>query len=162
MDILYSTHTKLTYEEYLRMYKFSRRKMKIIGIALTVFEALSAILLSVICFFHGFDARVILSWVLFAVFVGVELYQERVIPKKYFESFKSGSNGELTINFYSDRLEQVAEKGNVILRYDEIYKIYETKMNFYILISAREVIIIAKENCRDELCEFIRGKMRRK
>mgnify|MGYP003305682378 CR=1 FL=1 len=51
-----------------------------------------------------------------------------------------------------------SDMGKVVLKDDEIYKLYETKTNFYILLNAKEVMIIVKENCSEELCEFIRNK----
>ena len=73
-----------------------------------------------------------------------------------FYSNKILADREETVSFYDDFL--VADRGvlNVRYAYDKIYEVNESKTNFYIMLTAAEGLIILKENCSDELCEFVR------
>lgn len=76
--------------------------------------------------------------------------------RAYYNSGKAVQNLRQTVRFYSDRLECRGQNGVRVCRYDNICRIYETGTNFYIMIGAREGVILVKANCTPELTEFVR------
>ena len=48
--------------------------------------------------------------------------------------------------------------GNIKVEYTKLYKVLETKENFYLLIGRNQGIIIEKRNCSDKLIQFITDK----
>ena len=47
------------------------------------------------------------------------------------------------------------EKSESIVEYDKLYKIIETKTNFYLMIADNQGYIVSKANCSQELIDFI-------
>ena len=60
-----------------------------------------------------------------------------------------------TIEFYESQFISKTEKSEVIVKYEELYKILENKTNFYLMIADNQGYIVSKANCDNELIEFI-------
>ncbi len=80
--------------------------------------------------------------------------------KKEFRSSKLLQNTVTVFRFYEDRLESASDRGNSFVRYDELYRILETKTNFYLFISKGQALNVIKANCSEELIAFLHEKSR--
>ena len=58
--------------------------------------------------------------------------------------------------FYSDYLMTRTSGNETRLKYSEIYRILETKTNFYVLTAANQGTILVKKNCSPALIAFLR------
>ena len=65
------------------------------------------------------------------------------------------------ITFDSEKLEQISNVGSIKASYDEIYRIFETDKNFYILISDNLAINVRKANCSDGLITLLQDLKQR-
>ena len=78
--------------------------------------------------------------------------------KKTYESNKAMKRNPVsTVYFYNEYLTETNSKGAVNLAYADIYKIVETKTNFYIMLAKNNGIIIVKQNCTPELIIFLQN-----
>lgn len=78
--------------------------------------------------------------------------------KKTYESNKAMKRNPVsTVYFYNEHLTETNSKGVVNLAYADIYKIVETKTNFYIMLAKNNGIIIVKQNCTPELIIFLQN-----
>lgn len=100
--------------------------------------------------YFGIASVVVLFIILIYCKISMNFY-----AKKMYEKIDTTNDVEFTLKFYEDCLEKTSELRNEIIKYDTIKQIIETRTNFYIL--TRYIIIIEKNNCSEELCEFIRG-----
>lgn len=66
-------------------------------------------------------------------------------------------DNQVTVRFYSDHLENDNDYSHSKFEYSMITRVHETERNFYIMISGAGGIIIAKQNCSDELMDYIRS-----
>ena len=63
---------------------------------------------------------------------------------------------ESAFSLYEDRFEEVYPDGALTVSYGELYKIYETKTNVYLMLGAEQGSILVKESCSKELLTFLR------
>lgn len=75
-----------------------------------------------------------------------------IIKKKY------SSNDSIIkkYTFLDDHFEETCGKEKKYINYHDTWRLIETKTTLYIMISKYDGFIIKKENCSDELLEFIR------
>lgn len=152
MEALYTTKTKITLDEIETMVKFSRRWQKYVTVPMMVF----CIAMILFCLYFSMYLGV-------AVFVALTLawaFSDRVTDKKtakkMYNSNQSMQNIELTYSFFEDYMVQESEIGRTEIKYADLYKVDESKTRFYIRNSKLTAFIVVKENCSEELCEFIR------
>ena len=81
--------------------------------------------------------------------------------KEYFKSNKVAQNSVINYTFEEDKIVIETERGSSFIKYDEVYKVYETKTNIYLFISNNQAYVIVKENCSDELTQFIKDMFRK-
>ena len=153
---MYKTQTKFTVDEMIKLnrtYFFKMQKFRLI--LMVLYE----LLLLWICL-SAFDLHWILIGFFFlflVIFVPVFWYLMFVTnSKKYFKSNKAAQYSILNYTFEEDKIVIETERGSSFIKYDEVYKIYETKTNFYLFISNKQAYVIVKENCSDELIQFIK------
>lgn len=82
--------------------------------------------------------------------------------KKTFYSNKLSANQHSFFEFYDDYFTEKTNEFNensssnfAKIRYDDLYKIIETKTNFYLFVGNILAYTIIKENCSAELIEFL-------
>ena len=157
-DILFQSKIKYTFEEYK---KFNRAvqngigKLRILEIALIAL----LILLAILEFISG-NMIIVIFYIIMAVLVPplLRLVSSNTEKKSYYSN-KNLQEAELTISFYDNYLEQANEIGCTKFKYDNIYKIIETKTNFYVMTASNQGIIIVKQNCSPDLIAFIKNIM---
>ncbi|SFG10081.1 YcxB-like protein [Oribacterium sp. WCC10] len=76
--------------------------------------------------------------------------------KKNYKSSKFLQTTVTTFKFAEDRFEAISERGHSVIRYDDLYKVIETKTNFYLYISNNQALTVIKANCSDELVSFLK------
>lgn len=65
------------------------------------------------------------------------------------------TNIESTINFYDDAIEQVNKYANTKIPYKDLYKLIDSKDNYYFLTGPNTGFNVIKANCSPELIDFI-------
>ncbi len=152
---MYKTKTKFTYEEFKRYEDECFKKKNLI---ITFISALILIIIGIFLTVSYKDYIFIIG-VSIGVLVGVigTIIRINNTIKKLWESNKIIQNAEVEYTFYDDHFEQKSNVSNSKIKYDMIYKIVETKTNFYIFISTNQGYIINKENCKEKLIELIRN-----
>lgn len=152
MEALFTTKTIIDYKEYKKYSKCllfaGKNKLRMMGLALFLVAMLAALYFLTDLFTMIFVA--IIYAIVFPVAYAVNL-------KKTYKSDKRISK-ERECSFYEDKLEiKVDSAGGGEYAYADLCDVYETKTNFYLMISTVQGIVIIKENCTPELIEFIRG-----
>ncbi len=155
MKPLFETKTEYSFDEYKKfiyVIQNSIFKMK----RTTIIYIVLMLALSVISFVskNYFLAAIyiVCTFIIPAIFYTVNLF----IIKKNFYSNKSLNEAVSVIKFYDKHLEMDNSYGHSQIEYDKLYKIIETKANFYLLISRNQGISVIKYNCQPELIEFLR------
>ena len=148
MDCLYKTKTVNTFEEYKRFSRillYKKRRI-IIYTLLAIFLILDSIVLENPIFMIFAIVYPILLW---------SLHNTQV--KKVFKTNKALKNAEVTFEFYDTHFIETNEYGNTKLEYTKLYKIIETKTNFYLMLAKNQGFILVKENFPEGLEEFLRN-----
>ena len=84
-------------------------------------------------------------------------YEIEVYAKKTYYSNKAITSCVADFEFYDNYVREITQNGETKLEYSKIYKIIETKTNFYIMASVNQGFIIVKSNCSDGLIDFIKS-----
>lgn len=152
MEPLFETKTIMTWEECRKMQEYRLRWIKFIRVPFLVLSLL--MILYALYFSLYLDALIFAAFFLYWFFG--DAFFVKMKAKKMYNSNKSIQNLELTYKFYEDGLIQESEIGRAEIKYTDLYKIGESKTNFYLRDSRVSAMIILKKNCSEELCEFIR------
>lgn len=149
---MYQTECKYTYDEFMKYEKSVAQKKMLIMLV-----ASSMILLTIY-------AVLIRSIIAVLVMAGIMVLMDSILLllnnkriKKLWNSSTSMQNKDVKYTFNDSNMEIENELGNSKIEYNSIYKIIETKTNFYIMISTVQGFIIVKENCSSELINFIKS-----
>lgn len=148
MESLYKTKTINTFEEYKRFtWALLLKKRTIITFA--IFE--------ILFLFFAWTLESI-YYLLFAILYPllIWLLQHRQI-KKIFKTNKMLQNEEVKFEFYDTYFTEESPYGNTRLEYNKLYKIVETKTNFYLMIAKNQGYILVKDNFPKGLEEFLRN-----
>ena len=77
--------------------------------------------------------------------------------RQSYNSNKMLRNKEVKILFHKDAVEVKSQNSNGVVKYADLYKIIETKTNFYLMAAENQGTIIVKANCDKKLIDFIRN-----
>lgn len=153
--MMYETKTKWTYEEikklnYASLVAVSRASLVtfiVLQIVLLIGVAVSALL--------NRDSWIFtfgLACILFPVFLYFSMNRQ---IKRSYESNKMIQKDVTTFQFRENEFEELSERGNKVIQYDELFAVQETKTNFYLYISKMQAYNIIKANCSPELISFL-------
>lgn len=149
MNFLYSATEKITLEEYKKFNLRLAKKHFISYCSFELFFILIAILLKSTYF-------TIVSVVYPIVIIALMIWWIKYSIKKNFESHKSLLNTEATHEFYDTYFISKSYMGETKLPYDKLYRIIETKTNFYFMLSKHQGIIIDKNSLPSDFEGFAR------
>ncbi len=147
MDALYTVKSEYTYKEYRKLsYCSMKASWGMIAIACAVLIALL-----VYDILQGY-------WFFACWITGALAFVWLLIEHRFKKAYKDGGykDDEVTICFYEDYMEGISKRGNTKVLYKNLYQVIETKTSFYIMMGNNMGFIAMKENCTEELCEFIR------
>lgn len=150
---MYQTELEYTYSEYMKLQKkiYGRRfniLFVMIGIIVVLIMGFSKELNQIIYFSIAFFSIVPLLIQIIVAIIGIKI------------GWALDKITDTTINkytFFEHHLEMKNDTGTYYVNYHDIYRIIETKTHFYLEIDKYHHFIIKKENCCDELIEFIRN-----
>ena len=151
---MYSTHTTYTYDEYKKLHEVAShsqlRQLKILIFLL-------ALTMGVFSFFatHSFYGPVLVLIVFALLFLSWRFIIDNAV-KKVWNSDKSMQNSSVQMVFDETGWCSTSERGSHTYKYDDVIKVVETKTNFYIFTAVNVATIIVKDNCSEELIDFIR------
>ncbi|MGE5456703.1 MAG: YcxB family protein [Ignavibacteriales bacterium] len=153
------TETKVTLREYKKMtksfpYKLWKRLI-IVSVIITAICSLAFIPPDPVSIFDFLlmDGIFIVCAALIIKTIDVILQKHNY--KKFFQI--NHDNVDYKISFYDDYFQKESINEIHKIKYNGIKKIKETDDNFYLLLNNRIIIIILKQNCTNELLEFIKN-----
>lgn len=164
MQPLFETQSVYTYEEYKRfnLEAMNLKKSLLIVTVEIVLLVLITIIGSTVGRVYGYFFPVAQFLFLFAVamfvFCLILYFAVLLNIKKTYESNSIlQKNPVSTVCFYNEYLTEANASSTTNLAYVDIYKIIETKTNFYIMIAKNQGIFILKQNCTPELITFLQS-----
>lgn len=164
MEPLFITQSVCTYEEYKRFNLAIMNLRNVISIFAgnIVLLALMAVTISVTRTMYGYSNPISRFFFFLAValllFCLLFLLATLLSIKTTYDSNRAiQKNPVSTVYFYNEYLTEANVNGTTILAYADIYKIIETKTNFYIMLARNKGVIIIKQNCTPELIIFLQN-----
>ncbi|WP_026518581.1 YcxB family protein [Butyrivibrio sp. MC2021] len=165
--MLFQTETKWTFDEFAKMNwvifkKRYIRKFVIVGILFILMMLLEAALYSMYKVTGFTSERVIFLIVpplLVLILPGIRYLQMKKNVEQAYYSNKRLQDVTTHFSFYEDRVETKSELGNGVIRYEDLYKLIETKENFYLCVASNQASVIIKNNCSEELIAFLHEKV---
>lgn len=148
MEALYTVKNKYTYEEYRKFSYYCSWYSSRVTIAVCIVIMLGFLVNSII------KGYILPISVVVAFFVGFPFFIEYSIKKAY-KTHKAYEH-EVTIRFFEEFIEGEVANSTTKVLYKNLYKTVETKTSFFIMMGNNQGFLVIKENCTEELCEFIR------
>lgn len=160
MEPLYTTHVICTEEEYFKFQKeiFRHYAANTFSIVLVYVLFLAYFLYSCLLVHKAQAVTMLLAMVLFPFVLN---RWRRYAVSKTWKTNKVLQNLESELRFFPDYLEAVDQTGITKLPYDQLFKIYETAGNFYLMLAKNQGIIVVKQNCSAQLLDFLRNLKQR-
>lgn len=156
---LYRTVTKITISEFKKFQKFYLNKFKssLLPKIIMALLAITAIILNLIKGNLDIVLLVCAFIVVYPILLSITLNRQIV---KMYNSNKRINELDEIITFYDNYLESKSSHNYCKILYDDLYKVCETKTNFYIFVSDNQAFIIIKNMIEDVdlFREFIKNK----
>jgi len=154
MEKLYETKTKYTFEEYKKFNYAISTSISKMPIKVIIIEVL---FLLIAYMYMEQSLHTTLVSVLCAIIFPIMIFMTiNSNIKKTYNSNKTMRDMDVEFEFYKDYCLYKCEIGENKIEYKNLYKVIETKSNFYLMIAKNQGIILKKDNCSQELQDFIK------
>jgi len=155
MEPLFTTKTAYTFEEYKKFnYALFSKQLKLP--ALSGFAFLLWLLIIIYCIaIKEYYAFILAAVTVMIIIFIIPVTLNKSIKKTYYSN-KTISKTVCEFEFYEKEIIEKTPDGSMKVKYENLYKIIETKTNLYLMIAQNQGFIIVKENCSPELIEFIK------
>lgn len=163
----FKVSTRYTIEEYINLNRFYIRKaVRVPSIIFLVLVFCTVFAISRVGMYGAFEVKSLVLPALCAdasyfVFYAVISIGVEMSAKKHFESNKKLKNALVEFTFFEDCFSVESPEGSSIINYEDIYRVYETEENFYIMTGKSQGYIIVRAECEQALIDFLH-KMTRK
>ncbi len=157
MEPLYKTQTAYSFEEYSKYNEAVLLKQKGFKAVMITLPVLYVLLMGAV--FYSTREISTVFVVLFALLLSTAIFIasfKKTVKKTYYSN-KAITSCVADFEFYDNYVRELTQNGETKLEYSKIYKIIETKTNFYIMASVNQGFIIVKGNCPDGLVDFIKS-----
>lgn len=157
MEPLYKTQTAYSFEEYSKYNEAVLLKQKSLKAVMIIIPVLYVLLMGAV--FYSTREISTVFVVLFALLLSTAVFIasfKKTVKKTYYSN-KAITSCVADFEFYDNYVREITQNGETKLEYSKIYKIIETKTNFYIMASVNQGFIIVKGNCPDGLIDFIKS-----
>lgn len=157
MEPLYKTQTAYSFEEYSKYNEAVLLKQKGFKAVMITLPVLYVLLMGAV--FYSTREISTVFVVLFALLLSTVVFIasfKKAVKKTYYSN-KAITSCVADFEFYDNYVREITQNGETKLEYSKIYKIIETKTNFYIMASVNQGFIIVKGNCPDGLIDFIKS-----
>lgn len=158
MKEAYETSSEMNYTEYKKMCQvLNGRRIIILAIIISGFLLASGLFLLIM-------GSIVTGGFFLVLAAGYPLLLWGVFTRSVRKSFSSQKlleNRHIHYEFLEDRFIARSDISRAEIRYDLLYRIVETKTNFYLLLGPNQSFLVKKENCSGELTAFL-GELRKR
>ena len=159
----YETSSKLDYEEYKKMALTSYVSMQKGSMAVLIVIEFLCIAFAVLGLVFGIGRRgpamiMLIAAVAFPIILWAML---NLKLKRVYNSTKMVHDLTCNYRFFEDHGESNTVNGTSTFAYKDLYRVIETKTNFYLFIGQNQAFNVIKSDCSDELIGFLRQTMER-
>ena len=158
-ELLFETSTVMNKEEFKRYQKFYLNKFKsnIVPKLVLIGLALLSIVLNYMKGNYGIALSIVGFVIAYPIFLNITINLQ--INRMFLNHIRINLLEERLV-FYKDYLESKSSSNWCKVKYEDIFKVCETKKNFYIFVNDNQAFIIIKDNLKDidAFRDFIRDK----
>ena len=159
-DVLYKTEITMTSKEVIKAVNSCFFKM---GGILPVITIL-LVIIGITCWFLG-SRGIAVEFFILAVFLPFIMYLASICKTRHaYRTHKTIQDVVIKYSFYDTYFNAVFPGGCIIVKYDDLYRIIETKDRFYLFINNISIYIINKNMCPEgltELLQNVKGSLKR-
>ena len=154
MEPLFKSNTKYNYEEYKKFNYAITSSINKMPVKIVVIMLLF-ILMAYMYMSRSIHVSLIMliCSIIFPVFLILTIKSN---IKRTYSSNKSMQDMDVNFEFYDEYFMYKCKIGDSKIEYKDLYKILETKTNIYLMIAKNQGVILKKENCSEDLIDFIR------
>lgn len=144
MEKLFENITTYNIDEYKKFVKFHNKKYNLNYNLYTLF-VLFLIMFCTVSSFSSKNTKLGILFIIIAIcFIIYRILHPYLFVKKEATSEKIGKELTNTYTFYEDYFRIKNNKQTIKLKYHKLYKIFETKDNFYLYINKNHSFVLSK------------------
>ncbi len=148
MDCLFKTKTTITYKEYKKFNHSIVFSKKII---------ILHIVMSILLIFCGIAFKAPFYILFLPLYFLILILLVNSDVKRSFSTNKILQNSDVNYDFYDTYFIATEASGLSTLNYEKLYKIIETKTNFYLMLAKNQGFILLKSEFPQGLTEFLQN-----
>ena len=138
MEPLFTAKSQFTWEECWQMTKTALLRRR--------HTALAVVALVLLCI----------------LFLAVYMLVVRINTRRAFLANRVMRDQNMSFSFYADRFEVEYGGGHAVIPFDQLFALWETDTNFYLMLSPNQGYALSREGCNEDLAAFLRTKNAKK
>lgn len=155
-EIKLKTVTTYTEEEYLKFNQFHVFKRNIIGVIFFAICATIIILSATVMLFVQSYLQACFFYVFIIVMGLLYIYSPKIAVKRILKTDKVLKDSVQEYTFFSTYLTLKNQNSETKLEYEKLFRIYETKTNFYLYINKFQAFLVSKKEMKEDEIELLR------
>ena len=96
------------------------------------------------------------------LFLAVYMLVVRINTRRAFLANRVMRDQNMSFSFYADRFEVEYSGGHAVIPFDQLFALWETDTNFYLMLSPNQGYALSREGCNEDLAAFLRTKNAKK
>ena len=148
MELLYTAQTQFTWEECWQMTKTATLRRPHLAGAVVALLLLCVLLSSVV----GSALPLFLALVFFVAYAIIL----RIGTRRAFLANRIMRDQNMSFYFYADHFEADYSGGHTCIPFDQLFAIWETPTNFYLMLSPNQGYVLNRTGCNEALIDFLR------
>ncbi len=146
-ELLVKNETEYTYDKYLELNRFNTFKVKKTAMVILIVSISIIFLCGVLMIILGEYSDAVIYIALAIAFTVFFIFLPTLQTRKIFKSDKMLQQKiKNNFEFYNDRIEASNTKGNSKLKYEDLYRVYETDKAFYMYLNRIQVFMLSKDS----------------
>ncbi len=154
MEPLFTAKSQFTWEECWQMTKTALLRRR--------HTALAVVALVLLCVLFSAMAGHPYPLLLCILFLAVYMLVVRVNTRRAFLANRVMRDQNMSFSFYADRFEVEYSGGHAVIPFDQLFALWETDTNFYLMLSPNQGYALSREGCNEDLAAFLRTKNAKK
>lgn len=155
MEACYQSQVQYTFEEYKKMYHAISIQINKVFIKVITLDVCFCLLAYMYLTRNLYTSLILLVCAI--LFPIIFYFTLRGNVKRSYISNLSIQNLQIEYTFFKDNFTCHSKLGDIKIEYRNVYRILETKTNFYFMLSQNQGMILKKENCSEELMALIQN-----
>lgn len=148
---LFENDTVYTKENYLKFNQFHIRKRRMVPAVISYILLAFIFVVGIMLLLLGESIALAIVYLVFAVITTLYyIYLPNLAVNRILKTDKTFENTKNHYWFYRDHVAVENKYGDTKIKYDQLYRIYETSQFYYLYLNSRQAFLVEKNNSANQ------------